>query len=95
MIKCKAKGDRAFSYFGPSVWNSLPLHFRNDTTVTTLKKKKCQTYLFNQQESDWLIKYLPNLPCVCVYVYMHVCVWMRGRERGSYSVSKLVSYLWL
>ncbi|WP_419638839.1 hypothetical protein, partial [Thiolapillus sp.] len=29
LYKCKTKGDRAFSYFGPSVWNSLPLHIRN------------------------------------------------------------------
>ena len=25
LYKCKTKGDRAFSYFGPSVWNSPPL----------------------------------------------------------------------
>ena len=29
LYKCKTKDDRAFSYFGPSVWNSLPLHIRN------------------------------------------------------------------
>ena len=26
LFKCKTKGDLAFSYFGLSVWNSLPLH---------------------------------------------------------------------
>ena len=44
--KCKTKGDRAFSYFGPSVWNSLPLHIRNATTIDTLKSA-LKTYLFN------------------------------------------------
>ena len=49
--KCKTKGDRAFSYFGPSVWNSLPLHIRNATTINTFKSA-LKTYLFNLQESD-------------------------------------------
>ena len=35
LYKCKAKGDSAFSHFGPSVWNSLPLHIRNATTIDT------------------------------------------------------------
>ena len=46
-------GDRAFSYFGPSVWYSLPLHIRNATAIdifgSALKKNN---YLFNLQESD-------------------------------------------
>ena len=29
LYKCKTKGDYAFSYCGPSVWNLLPLHIRN------------------------------------------------------------------
>ena len=51
LYKCKIKGDRAFSYFGPSVWNSLPLHIRNATTIDT-NKSALKTYLFNLQESD-------------------------------------------
>ena len=51
LSKCKTKGDRAFSYFGPSVWNSLPLHIRNATTIDTFKSA-LKTYLFNLQESD-------------------------------------------
>ena len=51
LYKCKTKGDRAFSYFGPSVWNSLPLHIRNATTINT--PQVCsKNYLFNLQESD-------------------------------------------
>ena len=37
LYKCKTKGDRAFSYFGPSVWNSLPLHITKATTIKTFK----------------------------------------------------------
>ena len=51
LYKCKTKGDRAFYYFGPSVWNSLPLHIRNATTIDTFKSA-LKTYLFNLQESD-------------------------------------------
>ena len=32
--KYKTKGDRAFSHFGPSVWNSVPPHIRNAATIT-------------------------------------------------------------
>ena len=51
LYKCKTKDDRAFSYFGPSVWNSLPLHIRNDTTIDTFKSA-LKTILFNLKESD-------------------------------------------
>ena len=51
LYKCKTKGDHVSSYFGPSVWNSLPLHIRNATTIDTFKSA-LKTYLFNLQESD-------------------------------------------
>ena len=51
LYKCKTKGVRAFSYFGPSVWNSLPLHIRNATTIDTFKSA-LKIYLFNLQEFD-------------------------------------------
>ena len=51
LYKCKTKKDRAFSYFGPSVWNSLPRHIRNATTIDTFKSA-LKTYLFNLQQSD-------------------------------------------
>ena len=49
--KCKTKGDRAFPYFGPSVWNSLPLPIRNATATDTFKSA-LKTYLVNLKESD-------------------------------------------
>ena len=54
LYECKTKGDRAFSDFGPSVWNSLPRHIRNATTIDTFKSA-LKTYLFNLPESDQLI----------------------------------------
>ena len=47
----KTKGDCAFTYFGPSVWNSLPLNIRNATTINTFKFA-LKTYLLNLQEFD-------------------------------------------
>ena len=49
LYKCKTKGDRAFSCFGPSVWNSSPLLIRNAATIDTFKSP---LNLFNLQESD-------------------------------------------
>ena len=49
--KRKTNGDRAFSYFDPSVWNSLPLHIGNATTIDTFKSAP-KNYFFNLQESD-------------------------------------------
>ena len=34
------KCDRALSYFGPSVWNSLPLHVRKATTIDNFAEIK-------------------------------------------------------
>ena len=51
LYKCKTKSDRAFSYFGPSVWNSLPLHIRKSTTIDAFKSA-LRTHLFNLQEFD-------------------------------------------
>ena len=51
LCKCKTKGGRTFSYFGPSVWNSLQMHIRNATTIDTFRSA-LKTYLFNFQESD-------------------------------------------
>ena len=47
--KSKAKCDRAFSYFGTSLWNSMPLHIRNATTINTFKCA-LKTYLLHLQE---------------------------------------------
>ena len=50
-IKNTQKVKRAFSYFGPSVWNSLPLKIRNATTIDTFTSA-LKAYLYNLQESD-------------------------------------------
>ena len=50
LYKCKTRGDRAFSYFDPSVWNLLPLQIRNATTIDTFKFA-LKTSLSNLQES--------------------------------------------
>ena len=47
--KWKTKDDRAFSYFGPSVWNSLPIHIINATTIDPFKSA-LKSNLFNLQE---------------------------------------------
>ena len=81
LYKCKTKGDCAFSYFGPSVWNSLPLHIRNATTIDTFRSA-LKTYLFTSK--NLISSYLPDLPCVSVCVVCGVCVCVgmkRGRER--------------
>ena len=46
LYRRRTKGDRAFSYFGPSVLNSPPLHTRNATTIDTFKSA-LKSYLFN------------------------------------------------
>ena len=50
-IKNTQKVKRAFSYFGPSVWNSLPLKIRNATTIDTFTSA-LKAYLYNLQGSD-------------------------------------------
>ena len=47
----KTKGDRAFSDFGPSVWNSLPSHIRNAATITTFKST-LKTHFISMYHSD-------------------------------------------
>jgi len=38
-------GERAFSYSGPAVWNSLPIHLQTTTNTNTVKRL-LKTYLF-------------------------------------------------
>ena len=89
ICKCKTKGDCAFSYFGPSVWNSLPLHIRNATTIDTFRSA-LKTYLFTSK--NLISSYLPDLPCVSVCVVWVVCVcvdWEGERE------VECVQWMWL
>ena len=68
LYKCKMKGDRAFSYSGPSVWNSLPLHIKNAMTIATFISP-----LSNSKPISSTFKNLiSSVPCVCVCVC--VCV---------------------
>ena len=39
-------GERSFSVFGPTVWNSLPLSLRKTQCFTTFKRK-LKTHLFH------------------------------------------------
>ena len=79
LYKCYTKGDRSFSYFAPSVGNSLPLHIRNATTIDACKPA-LKTYLFNLQESDQLISARFALcKCVCGEWCVYVCG-LRERE---------------
>ena len=44
----KTQGQRAFSYYGPVVWNTLPFHIRHAQTLASFKSL-LKTYLFSQQ----------------------------------------------
>ena len=41
-------GERAFSFYGPKIWNSLPFHIRHAETITSFKSR-LKTFLFSQQ----------------------------------------------
>ncbi len=43
----KSMGDRAFSVFGPKIWNNLPLEIRSAPSVNSFKKL-IKTYLFKE-----------------------------------------------
>ena len=86
LCRCKSKGDRAFSYFGPSAWNSLPLHIRNATTIDNFKSA-LKTYVFNLQ--ILISSYLPDLLCVSVW---GVCVDWEGGGEGE---RDCVQQMWL
>ena len=45
--KCKSRGFRTFSCFGPHIWNSLPYDLRHGSTLSSFKAK-LKTFLFSQ-----------------------------------------------
>ena len=47
VMNYKFYGEKSFSFYGPSVWNSLPFYLRNIDNVDTFKKH-LKTYFFNQ-----------------------------------------------
>ena len=42
------QGQRAFSYYGPVVWNTLPFHIRHAQTLASFKSL-LKTFLFSRQ----------------------------------------------
>ena len=69
-------GQRSFSVFGPTVWNSLPLPLRKTQCFSTFKKK-LKTHLFEKHLS-WYLQacssvYVAQLVCVCVCVCVCAC----------------------
>ena len=73
LYKCKTKGDRAFSYFGPSVWNSLPLHIRNATTSDIFNSALKKNKTISSTSKNLFSSYLPDLLGVSVCVWSVVC----------------------
>jgi hypothetical protein len=45
LTKLKSFGDRAFSCYGPKIWNSLPADIRTAPDMTSFKRK-LKTHLF-------------------------------------------------
>ena len=73
--KRKTHGFRAFSCFGPHIWNSLPQDLRHCSTLSSFKAK-LKTFLFSQYfHPNISIQFLLQSLCVCVCVR----VWARAR----------------
>ena len=45
--RCKTFADRAFSIYGPKMWNSLPEHLRTECNIEIFKSK-LKTLLFQK-----------------------------------------------
>ena len=50
-------GPRSFATTGPTFWNSLPTHLRDDSISLPCFKSSLKAYLFKQAYPDWLILY--------------------------------------
>ena len=49
-------GERAFCYYAPKIWNSLPKDMRSSKSIDTFKKK-VKTHLFSlAYHGKWLLK---------------------------------------
>ena len=73
LYKCKSKGDHAFSYAGPAVWNSLPFSIRNSTSIQSFNSSLKFKNLPLQHSSVWL----GYLFCSChtsYHVHVRLCV---------------------
>ena len=60
---------KEFSYSGPSVWNSLPVHFIKATSIDTSKPTSKTCFISKNLVSVCLL----DLLCVCVH-YVHACM---------------------
>ena len=52
-MKKKTRGERAFCFYGPSVWNKLPTSVRHSPSLPQFKRN-LKTYLFRQAYADIL-----------------------------------------
>ena len=50
--KCKTFADRSFSVGAPTLWNSLPWHIKEATSMLTFKNM-VMTHLFKKAFPDW------------------------------------------
>ena len=74
--KRKCHGFRAFSCFGPHIWNSLPQDLRHCSTLSSFKAK-LKTFLFSPANIN--TQFLPAYshcvyPCTCVCVCARVSI---------------------
>ena len=79
--KHKTHGFRAFSGFGPHIWNSLP----QDCSFLSSFKDKLKTFLFSQYFHPNLYQYPVSATvsvCVCVYECVCVCACVRACMRA-------------
>ena len=51
-------GERAFCYYAPKIWNSLPKDIRSSKSIDTFKKK-VKSHLFSlAYHGKWLLKWV-------------------------------------
>ena len=74
--KTKTFGQRAFSFTGPTQWNSLPYDIRHSLSTSSFKQA-LKTHLFKSAYNSYPPPPPPALPvyvCVCVCARARVCV---------------------
>ena len=67
--RLKTFGDRAFSVFGPRLWNNLPLHVK-ETNTLELFKKALKTHLFQLEKVEFPRKFKAS-PVVLIAVSLY------------------------
>ena len=76
-------GQKAISYTGPSIWNSLPDSFKRANSLNTFKhnvKMHYMTWVTNvfMWRCVSVFIYMFKCPWVCVYIHMHIyqCIFL-------------------